>query len=318
MSRKDQVRDLYNVIIDAGLAVLAYASSDELYWADQANINISKSRSLKNNNVEFKKQYIIEHVVIVLKKSTIVKQLITEAANPAIGKTLDTLTEEYNLFYKLREQEAEKYQIGLYALPILLALYIIYVLVQLKQAKDTLEEVNEKLVKWSFHDGLTGIANRRLFDQEIEREWHTHCRLKSKLSIIMCDIDKFKIYNDTYGHQKGDECIVAMTRIIQDTLLRSTDVVARYGGEEFIIMLVDTDAEGAKSLANNIIKKLEEEKIEHNGSNHDGLVTMSFGVAEATTEIKGGSNQLIKNADDALYVSKENGRNRVSVFGDKS
>ena len=140
--------ELHTVILNSVLAVMAYASSDDLHWADQANLNISNFSSLENNNVGLKEKHIIEHIVIVLKKSESVKKLITTVASPAIGETLDTLTEEYNLFYKLREQEAEKYRYGLYILPVLLALYIIYVLGQLKQAKEKLEErVKERTKK---------------------------------------------------------------------------------------------------------------------------------------------------------------------------
>lgn len=181
-----------------------------------------------------------------------------------------------------------------------------------------LENANKELKYLSMHDSLTGIANRRFFDQMLISEWGNHKRLNCSLSIIMCDIDYFKKYNDTYGHQAGDECIVSVADIIKGSLKRTTDILARYGGEEFIILMPDTDLSGARRVADKIRIELEEWNIEHTGSCEYNRLTMSFGVASTSINIKGDYSDLVNQADIALYKSKENGRNMVSVYEDES
>ncbi|MBF0573934.1 MAG: GGDEF domain-containing protein, partial [Desulfamplus sp.] len=138
---------------------------------------------------------------------------------------------------------------------------------------------------------------------------------KSNLSIILCDIDYFKLYNDTYGHQQGDECLKAVASAINSSLRRPPDIAARFGGEEFIALLPNTDIEGALYIAERMRKTIQELKIPHNASSRLGLsdfVSISLGVGSCVPNHTRKHEELIEMADNALYKSKENGRNRAT------
>ncbi|MDB5888574.1 MAG: hypothetical protein JWM03_1446 [Rhodocyclales bacterium] len=174
-----------------------------------------------------------------------------------------------------------------------------------------LDEANRELTRLSAVDGLTGIANRRQFDEFLAREWARGARHETEVSLLMCDVDSFKQYNDFYGHQMGDECLRTVAQTLAARLKRPTDLVARYGGEEFAVILPDTDLQGAQQLAEAMRSDIERLAIAHGGSK-EGLVTMSLGVACRVPDRDGlGSVALLKAADDALYAAKDAGRNRV-------
>jgi len=162
-------------------------------------------------------------------------------------------------------------------------------------------------------DGLTQLANRRHFDNSLELEWKRMVREQGIISLILCDIDFFKFYNDNYGHQEGDECLQRVASAINSPLKRPTDMAARYGGEEFVIILPNTDSEGAASIAEEIREEIIQLKIPHAHSKVDQYVTLSLGVSTATPNQGLSAEILIKNADKALYEAKEQGRNRVVV-----
>ena len=181
---------------------------------------------------------------------------------------------------------------------------------RLTAQNDELEALNEELHRLTRVDGLTGIANRRYFDEYLEREWRAGLRQKKTLSLIMADIDFFKIYNDTYGHQSGDDCLKAIAGVLGKSIKRVTDLAARYGGEEFAVVLPDTDSVGAMGVAEKIRKRVEEMEIE----NHEvpgRWVTISLGVASVTPSIEESPSSLIALADKAMYQAKHAGRNRV-------
>ncbi len=182
-----------------------------------------------------------------------------------------------------------------------------------KQRKLTedLEKANEELHRLASVDGLTGIANRRYFDNYLEREWKRAARNHFSLSIIMCDVDFFKPYNDTYGHQAGDDCLKLVADVIDRHLKRPTDLLARYGGEEFAVVLPDTLAEGAVYVAENIRQKLWERGIPHQGSRVSDRLTLSCGVATIVPTSESHLRELIRTADLALYQAKKQGRDRV-------
>ena len=162
-------------------------------------------------------------------------------------------------------------------------------------------------------DDLTGIPNRRFFSERLQHEFNRCHRENQPLSLIMCDIDHFKDFNDTYGHSAGDKCLRAVAQKIEETLLRSFDFCARYGGEEIVIILPSTPQEGALNVAERLRANIEGLKIPHKSSPVSTYVTASMGVATDYLDYDS-HEELIKNADRALYRGKANGRNRVEVF----
>lgn len=175
-----------------------------------------------------------------------------------------------------------------------------------------LKETNLKLEILSKQDGLSGLYNRRYFDQFLSKEWHRSRRESLPLSLIMADIDFFKNYNDAYGHLEGDDCIKIVSQTIQASLSRPYDTAARYGGEEFVVVLPNTDSFGAKQIAQNIKQKLQEKAHPHKDSTAAKFVTLSFGIATIVPDESGTIEDLISLADKALYRSKKEGRNRIS------
>lgn len=169
-----------------------------------------------------------------------------------------------------------------------------------------LEEANKKLKEIAFLDGLTGIPNRRHFDIAFRSLKKQARRNQTDLSIIMIDIDHFKLYNDTYGHLQGDECLKKAAKILKDNLLRPTDFVARYGGEEFIAALPEADIHGAEKVAKRIQAAFETERIPHD-KGIGGILTVSMGIA--STAGSDGDVFLVEYADEALYTAKSSGRN---------
>lgn len=177
-----------------------------------------------------------------------------------------------------------------------------------------LDDANQELTRLSSLDGLTGISNRRQFDETLLREWRRLGRQGRPLSMLLCDVDYFKQFNDSYGHQVGDECLKAVARTLKDTLRRPADLVARYGGEEFAVILPDTEITGALQVAEAMRSAVEGLNITHRYSKGASVVTISIGVASTTPSRTGSdSSVLLKRADDALYRAKQAGRNRIAA-----
>lgn len=172
-------------------------------------------------------------------------------------------------------------------------------------------KLQKQLKDQSLQDGLTGIANRRRFDDYMDLEWKRAWRNKKPLALILLDIDAFKLYNDNYGHTAGDECLKKVARVLQDGLKRATDLAARYGGEEFAVILPETDAEGAIVLAEELRKKIEGLNIPHQYSPVENHVTASVGICAMAPDKESPSNTIVAEADKALYRAKKNGRNQV-------
>jgi len=183
-----------------------------------------------------------------------------------------------------------------------------------KRAEEALEESNRKLELLSVTDGLTGIANRRRFDEVLAQEHARLARTGVVLSLIMLDIDHFKAFNDCYGHVQGDDCLRQVGRVLAGCVIRPADLVARYGGEEFACILPETDLYGAVTIAEKIRRGLHACAIPHKGSNVAEYVTASLGV----TAVQCGSNEsvedIIARADELLYKAKSSGRNRVEFI----
>lgn len=185
----------------------------------------------------------------------------------------------------------------------------------LLESQKKLNEANKSLEALSSLDGLTGIANRRQFENRIQQEWQRATRNATPLSLLMIDIDFFKNYNDTYGHQGGDFCLKEIANLIKEAEKRSTDIAARYGGEEFALVLPETNREGAMDIALNLLAQVQNRNIPHCNSAAADRVTISIGVATRIPERGTDYDLLIKDADDALYEAKNSGRNMV-IFAD--
>ena len=177
-----------------------------------------------------------------------------------------------------------------------------------------LDAANQELKRLTSLDGLTGIANRRHFDAVLVREWRRAMRQGDELAIIMCDIDFFKLFNDTNGHQDGDECLRQIAQVLVKSMDRGGDLLARYGGEEFIAVLPGTSLNGASFVAGQMRQAVSKLAIEHSGSPY-GIVTASFGVASSLAVQETDPLDVVGAADRALYEAKHAGRNRV--FQDK-
>lgn len=185
-----------------------------------------------------------------------------------------------------------------------------------KRVELALQKANEELMRLAALDDLTQIANRRRFDERLADEWRRARRGVKPLSVILCDIDYFKAYNDTYGHVKGDEALYAVAQSIHSILKRPMDLVARYGGEEFAMVLPNTDLRGAARVARKVKAAVQALLIKHRASSVSAYITLSFGLA---AQIPGGdapARSIVEKADKALYRAKALGRNRIELAND--
>ncbi|MCP4633548.1 MAG: diguanylate cyclase [candidate division Zixibacteria bacterium] len=172
----------------------------------------------------------------------------------------------------------------------------------------------KELERLAMVDELTQLANRRRFDECLRNEWQRLKREGAPLSLIMCDVDYFKQYNDSYGHKSGDDCLIAVAQGISSQIKRPADLTARYGGEEFAVVLPNTPSEGAFHVAENIRKRVHQIRIAHSSSDIDPSVTLSLGVSTIIPANDSSPDVLIKLADKALYEAKENGRNQTRAI----
>ncbi|ANB23868.1 hypothetical protein A6F57_00750 [Alteromonas stellipolaris] len=184
----------------------------------------------------------------------------------------------------------------------------------LQEAKQQLIEANLKLAKLANIDGLTGIANRRLFDDTLQSDIQRNIRRKTPLSLLLIDVDHFKIYNDCYGHVAGDNVLIQVAEILKKTCIGSDDVVARYGGEEFAVIMPFTDMSSALKVAERIRNNIEHAAIVFKQSMYNSKLTISLGVSTMSFNHPISPTELIQRADAALYLAKSLGRNRVEVW----
>jgi diguanylate cyclase (GGDEF)-like protein/PAS domain S-box-containing protein len=186
-----------------------------------------------------------------------------------------------------------------------------------KHAEKMMQLANAELERLATEDGLTKLSNRRRFDEFLEVEWRRQARAQGCISLIMTDVDYFKHYNDTYGHQAGDACLKSVAASIRKRVGRPGDLIARYGGEEFAIVMPETDISGAMQVAENIRQELAKQEIPHCKSAVAPYVTISCGIAIMFPTAENTPQALIERADQGLYIAKQQGRNCVVVFDDK-
>ncbi|MBR8830101.1 MAG: diguanylate cyclase [Chlorogloea purpurea SAG 13.99] len=185
---------------------------------------------------------------------------------------------------------------------------------QLRERVDKYQQNQEKLQELALIDPVTGVPNRRCFNEHLEKEWRQHLQERAFLTLIMADIDHFKLYNDTYGHIQGDMCLQTIARTLYDLVNRPGDLVARYGGEEFALVLANTTLEQGEAVARRILEGIKNLAISHPRSPLSDRVTLSLGIAAVVPDVNHEPTILIQRADQALYCAKINGRNGYISF----
>lgn len=188
---------------------------------------------------------------------------------------------------------------------------------EVEMMNQQLHLANQVLHQLSTHDGLTGVANRRRFDELLLVEWRRAARVEGPIALVMADIDQFKAFNDTYGHQAGDDALKEVAYALQDSVQRAGEVTSRYGGDEFAIILPGMHVDEAARLAEELRNAVEARKIRHASSSVSRYVTLSLGVASLQAARAGSAAELVAAADRALYAAKYAGRNRVEVELDR-
>jgi diguanylate cyclase (GGDEF)-like protein/PAS domain S-box-containing protein len=186
----------------------------------------------------------------------------------------------------------------------------------LAEVESNLRSANQELQTLVNLDGLTKIANRRCFDERVVYEWQRLYREHQPLSLLMFDVDYFKLYNDSYGHQLGDQALLLIAQAVDQLVCRPADLVARYGGEEFIVILPNTNLDGAIAVAKNLHQAIADLQISHQDSDVSDIVTVSMGIASDIPKLDRSPYVLINQADQALYYAKQQGRNRSVIFTD--
>lgn len=238
------------------------------------------------------------------------KTSITKAMQKVIQRSLDLREDpiaieispqEYRLL-DLNQLTIAHSEIQIYAKHLITKLY--------KEIKTS----NKKFKELATIDGLTGVSNRRKFDECLQQEWRRSLRQQIPISLILSDVDCFKSYNDTYGHQAGDSCLRAIAKAMKDSVRRPGDLVARYGGEEFAILLPNTETNGAISIAQQIRQNIADLKIEHSKSIVSNNVTVSLGIVTLIPQQNRSAQNFIVSADLALYRAKKTGRNRYVIY----
>lgn len=183
-----------------------------------------------------------------------------------------------------------------------------------RRAAEALEAANQELERLANLDGLTQVANRRYFDTYLTQEWQRLAREQQPLALILFDVDSFKRYNDHYGHQAGDDCLIQLSQVARQAIRRPADLLARYGGEEFAVVLPNTDIKGATAIAQKIQTLLHQSQIAHAQSDVNAFVTISLGLSCQIPMPGSDASRLIGQADAALYRAKRQGRNRYCCY----
>ena len=182
-----------------------------------------------------------------------------------------------------------------------------------KKTEEQLANLRKELEEMSYKDGLTDVANRRMFDSVLELEWSNARRSRQPLSLIMIDIDHFKEYNDHYGHIQGVDCLIRVAKVLTTAATRSRDFIARFGGEEFVLVMPETDAAAAAKIAERCRQLIFKAQIPHANSPVSNVVTISVGVGTILPSHQDEPMVFVEATDKKLYLAKQQGRNRIAV-----
>ncbi len=257
-------------------------------WIAKPLLQLSKiSESFANNAISI--NFMNDEIVAVNDKSTIQE---VQVLNSAFNYMAQQLRLSFN---DLAESKAELEK-------------------RVTERTQELASANRELKRYATIDGLTQVANRRRFDEYIEYTWRWLIRDQQPLSLILCDVDHFKLYNDTYGHQAGDYCLQQIAKTMMAVTERPMDLVARYGGEEFAIILPKTGPDGAVQVAKKLRQGIKQLKIPHSTSMAEGVVTLSIGITSVLPTQDSSPESLIFHADQALYQAKAQGRDRITTL----
>ncbi len=253
---------------------------------------------------------------LVIKLESLGKEILS--IEDIARKRQEGKTGQYLADYLIRTKSGESRWLGDHSFPwlnesgnLIGSVGILSDIMERKRVEAALRQMNEELHLLATLDGLTGVANRRKFDEVISLEWSRMRRERTPISLILCDIDYFKLYNDTYGHQAGDDCLREVAQAIMKRVNRPSDLVARYGGEEFAVVLSNTDASGAYNIAESIRRQVEELSITHHQPSGGRNLTISCGISTMIPTEKTTFDNLIALADKGLYEAKKQGRNRI-------
>jgi diguanylate cyclase (GGDEF)-like protein len=218
------------------------------------------------------------------------------------------------LEYAEGERVLNHFTIILFITGSLLGIIISYLIDKLIRNNQQIKRANQELILLANIDGLTLIQNRRSFDNYLQQEWHRAVEEQHPLTVILCDVDYFKAYNDNYGHQAGDECLRQLARVISCTVTDINDFVARYGGEEFAVILPNKDVSLSMVVAENMLKNVQKLQLPHAKSSISPYVSLSIGIASIIPTEQTSPETLIQQSDSALYTAKSQGRNQIVCF----
>lgn len=258
---------------------------------------------------------LLGHLIMAISKIGLIPTSTLTEMSPQIGVAVEVMLLSFALAYRINLERQRRIQAQEHTLKVQRKAN------QTLEARvhartEELEQANEQLRAVSITDGLTGVANRRRFDEKLEAEWNRALRQGHPLSLVLLDIDYFKRVNDDFGHLAGDDCLVTIARVCAEEIQRSGDLLARYGGEEFSILLAATPEAGAASVAERLRRAVAETPVHIDDQSDPVNLSVSVGVATVVPAPGTHPSDLIARADEALYAAKSTGRNRVMVFRD--
>lgn len=298
---------------------------DKAMWFDKAMLvgdSSNKGTFVPIDNQELKATLIAVNRDIVIFKG-MMQERLEDRENALPGSILDEAFDmhynlildkanniEYtllNIIFEERKAQKRSNYAGFLLLCILLFSIFYYSIIQRKKELALLDSLDQLAIQ----DELTSLHNRRSFNKIFHRQWGYAKRMQTSIAVAMCDIDYFKLYNDGLGHLEGDACLVKVAKLMKKLPKRDMDSIARYGGEEFVFVFPATDIEGAHKIMKDMHQRLKDAQIVHPASNVSQYVTLSIGIAACVPQQGDGMEELLKASDKALYVAKEEGRNRT-------